>query len=424
MQIQYLKIDQITPYEKNPRKNEAAIAPVMESIKQFGFKSPIIVDKDNIIINGHTRYKAARRLGLDTVPVIIATDLTPEQVKAFRLADNKTAEFAEWDFDLLDEELKSLLDFDMSVFGFEDPEEVEEKEPEEDDYEPVPPPIPKTQPGEIYQLGEHRLMCGDSTEEKDVWALMDKTSADLFLTDPPYNVDYEGKTKEKLKIKSDKMGSESFLNFLTGAFKNAKEVMKQGAAFYIWHADANRPIFQAATDAAGLIWHQTIIWVKQVFTLGRQDYQWIHEPCLYGWTEGAAHYFIDKRNLITVFEDIVQNIDSMKKEEMKKLLHDLLDTPYTTAWHEDRPTKSELHPTMKPIKLMARSIQNSTKPGEIVLDLFGGSGSTLIACEQLARKCYMMELDPRYCDVIIDRWEQFTGGKAVLLNPKKAATNE
>lgn len=200
--------------------------------------------------------------------------------------------------------------------------------------------------------------------------------------------------------------------------------MKQGAAFYIWHADANRLIFQAATDAAGLIWHQTIIWVKQVFTFGRQDYQWIHEPCLYGWTEGAAHYFIDKRNLTTVFEDIVQDIDSMKKDEMKKLLHDLLDTQYTTAWHEDRPTKSELHPTMKPIKLMARSIQNSTKPGENIIDLFGGSGSTLIACEQLGRKCYMMELDPRYCDVIIDRWEQFTGGKAVLLNPKDAKENE
>lgn len=424
MQIQYLKIDQIKPYEKNPRKNEAAIAPVMESIKEFGFKSPIIVDKELTIINGHTRYKAARRLELESVPVIIATDLTPEQVKAFRLADNKTAEFAEWDLDLLDQELKGLLDFDMSVFGFEDPEETKETEPEEDDYEPVPPPIPKTQPGEIYQLGDHRLMCGDSTSEKDIWALMDKASADMLLTDPPYNVDYEGKTKEKLKIKSDKMGSESFLTFLTEALKNAKGVMKQGAAFYIWHADANRLIFQAATDAAGLIWHQTIIWVKQVFTFGRQDYQWIHEPCLYGWTEGAAHYFIDKRNLTTVFEDIVQDIDSMKKDEMKKLLHDLLDTQYTTAWHEDRPTKSELHPTMKPIKLMARSIQNSTKPGENIIDLFGGSGSTLIACEQLGRKCYMMELDPRYCDVIIDRWEQFTGGKAVLLNPKDAKENE
>lgn len=237
-------------------------------------------------------------------------------------------------------------------------------------------------------------------------------------------MDYEGKTKEKLKIKSDKMGSESFLNFLTEAFTNAKNVMKQGAAFYIWHADANRPIFQAAADAAGLIWHQTIIWVKQMFTIGRQDYQWIHEPCLYGWTEGAAHYFVDKRNLTTVFEDIVQDIDSMKKDDMKKLLHDLLNNQDTTVWHEDRPTKSELHPTMKPIKLMARSVQNSSKPGDIVLDLFGGSGSTLITCEQLGRKCYTMEIDPRYCDVIIDRWEQFTGGKAVLLNPKKVATNE
>ncbi len=414
MEIQNINIKDITPYEKNPRKNEAAVAPVMESIKEFGFKSPIIVDKDMVIINGHTRFKAAKRLQMETVPVIIATDLTPEQVKAFRLADNKTAEFAEWDFDLLDGELKDILNMDMSVFGFDEIESDEDREPQEDDYDPAVPATPKSKPGDIYQLGEHRLMCGDSTNEKDVWALMDAESADMLLTDPPYNVDYEGKTKEKLKIKSDNMAAESFIEFLRMAFTNAKGVMRQGAAFYIWHADMNRKQFQTALEDAGLQLRETIIWVKQVFTLGRQDYQWIHEPCLYGWTDGAAHYFVDKRNLTTAFEDM-PDIDSMKKEDMKKLLHDILDNPYTTVWHEDRPMKSELHPTMKPIKLMARSIQNSTKPGETVLDLFGGSGSTLIACEQLGRRCYSMELDPRYCDVIIDRWETFTGGKAVLL---------
>ena len=308
MEIQNISIKDITPYEKNPRKNEAAVAPVMESIKEFGFKSPIIiVDKDMIIINGHTRFKAAKRLQMETVPVIIATDLTPEQVKSFRLADNKTAEFAEWDFDLLDGELKDILNMDMSAFGFDEIESDEEREPQEDDYDPAVPATSKSKPGDIYQLGEHRLMCGDSTNEKDIWALMDAESADMLLTDPPYNVDYEGKMKEKLKIKSDNMAAESFIEFLRMAFTNAKGVMRQGAAFYIWHANMNQKQFQTALKDAGLQLRETIILAKQVFALGRQDYQWIHESCLYGWTDGAAHYFVDKKNLTTAFEDILND---------------------------------------------------------------------------------------------------------------------
>lgn len=382
--ITNIKTIDIKPYAKNPRKNDEAVKYVAESIKEFGFKVPIVVDDDNIIVAGHTRWKAAKKLGIEECPCIVASDLTEEQIKAFRLADNKVAEKAEWDFDLLGMELEDIVDLDMSVFGFEDVLE-EEAEVAEDDYEVQLPEEPKAKRGDIYQLGRHRLMCGDSTMFDDVEQLMDGQLADMLLTDPPYNVDYEGKTKDKLKIENDKMENDSFRQFLVDAFTNADMSMKPGAVFYIWHADSEGYNFRGACFETGWQVRQCIIWNKNSMVMGRQDYQWKHEPCLYGWKNGASHLWASDRKQTTVIDF-------------------------------NRPTRNDLHPTMKPIGLFDYQIKNNTKGGDIVLDLFGGSGTSIMACEQNGRVCYTMEFDPRYIDAIIDRWEQFTGEKAVLLN--------
>lgn len=385
MNIIEMKIGDIIPYEKNPRKNDEAVKYVAESIKQFGFKVPIVIDKNNVIVAGHTRYKASKKLGLKEVPCIVADDLTEEQIKAYRLADNKVAELAEWDFDLLGEELDGILDIDMCDFGFEALEDEEEAEVVEDDFEVELPEEPRTKLGDIYQLGNHRLMCGDSTNITDVEKLMGGDLADMLLTDPPYNVDYEGKTKDKLKIENDKMDNDNFRQFLIDAFSNADMVMKAGAVFYIWHADSEGYNFRGACFDVGWKVRQCLIWNKNSMVMGRQDYHWKHEPCLYGWKDGAGHLWASDRKQTTVISF-------------------------------DRPTRNDLHPTMKPVPLFDYQIKNNTKGEDIVLDLFGGSGTTIMACEQNERRAYTMEFDPRYVDVIINRWEQFTGRKAVLLN--------
>ena len=240
---------------------------------------------------------------------------------------------------------------------------------------------------------------------------------DLYLTDPPYNVDYTGGTKDCLKIMNDKMEDSAFRQFLSDSFSSANEVLKKGAAFYIWHADSEGLNFRRAVNDTGWLLKQNLVWVKNSIVLGRQDYQWRHEPCLYGWKDGAPHYFIDDRSQATVIEDAAVDYRKLKKDELLRLVLKLTDVSIpNTIIYEDKPTRSELHPTMKPVKLMARLIRNSSRQGERVLDTFGGSGTTLIACEQLNRKCYMMELDPHYCDVIIARWEKLTGKEAVLLS--------
>ncbi len=390
MQIQEILLADLREYENNPRNNDSAVQAVAESIREFGWKVPIVVDRDNVIVAGHTRYKAAQRLGLDKVPCIIADDLTPEQVKAYRLADNKTGELAEWDFSALEIELAELsemdIDFDMSDFGFdlsefEEPQEVVEDEVPEVDEEAEP--ICKL--GDIWQLGRHRLMCGDSTDAETVEKLMNGNKADLLITDPPYNVAYEGATADKLTIKNDSMKDEEFFDFLKNAFAAADNVLKEGGAFYIWHADSEGLNFRSACKETGWKVRQCLIWVKNSIVLGRQDYQWKHEPCLYGWKSGAAHYFIDDRTQSTVLEF-------------------------------NKPLRNAEHPTMKPVDLIVRCVTNSSKRDSIVLDIFGGSGTTLVACEQLDRTCYTMELDEKYCDVIIKRWEALTGEKAVKLN--------
>lgn len=384
-ELKWEPIKSIRPYEKNPRRNDEAVDAVAASIREFGWQQPIVVDRDGVIIAGHTRYKAAKKLKCDTVPVVVADELTEDQVKAYRLADNKTGELAEWDTALLGEELAELADFDMSQFGFDTILQEEAREAEEDDYEVNPPEEPKAKLGDIYQLGRHRLMCGDSTDAESVYQLCQDGQVDMLLTDPPYGVDYTGKTKDALKIQNDATSDETLRDMLADAFSAANNIMKPGAVFYIWHADSKALVFRIACQMAGWEVRQVLIWVKNTMVMGRQDYQWKHEPCLYGWKDGAGHLWASDRK-------------------------------QTTILNFDRPTKNKEHPTMKPVKLFDYQIQNNKKGGDIVLDLFGGSGTTIVACEQNGRCARVMELDPRYVDVIIDRWEKLTGEKAVLLN--------
>ncbi len=412
MQIINKATDELKPYKRNPRKNDGAVDAVAASIKEFGFKVPIVIDAGGEIIAGHTRFKAAKKLGLKEVPCIIADDLTPDQIKAFRLADNKTAELSDWDFELLQLEL-SDIQLDMTDFGFDT---TLPGEAYEDNYEPEPPEEPKAKLGDMYKLGAHTLLCGDATSALSYTNLGGGALFDLLLTDPPYNVDYEGKTKDKLKIENDKKDDASFFEFLSDAFRNAAEALKPGGVWYIFHADSEGENFRkAAREQLGKV-RQCLVWNKNTIVMGRQDYQWKHEPCLYGWKDGAAHYFIDDRTQATVYEDKGINLKKLKKDEAIKLLQDIFsDKQSTSVINEDKPARNAEHPTMKPVKLLARLIRNSARPGESVLDPFGGSGSVLIACEQLGRVCYTMELDPRYCDVIIDRWEKLTGQKAVKI---------
>lgn len=381
-------ISAIKLYNYNPRNNDKAIDVVANSIKEFGFKVPIIIDKNNIIVTGHTRYKASIKLGLDSVPCIIADDLTEEQIKAFRIADNKTSEIATWDSELLNKELKELSDLKINMldYGFK---EIELNFNDEiDDYiideEEIKNSIPKSKRGEVYKLGNHILMCGDSTDIKDVKKLVGNNKMDLLITDPPYNVNYSGKTKDKLTIQNDNLENNDFKNFLKKSFNAADLVMKKGAVFYIWHSDTESLNFRQACDEINWDIRECLIWNKNAFVMGRQDYQWKHEPCLYGWKPGASHIWNGDRKQATVID-------------------------------LNKPVRSELHPTMKPVELFSYQIRNSSNKYDNVLDLFGGSGTSLIACENLNRHCYTMELDPRYVDVIIKRWEESTGKKAEII---------
>lgn len=371
MQVVMKKITSLLEYDNNPRHNEEAIEAVANSIREFGFKVPIVISSDNVIIAGHTRLKASVSLGLEEVPCIIADDLNDEQIKAFRLADNKTAELATWDLSKLEEEL-SHIDMDMLQFGFEEMEELLPDNAIDDDFDITDeiPEVPFSQPGDIYELGPHRLMCGDSTDSKQVAILLDGHEIDMIFTDPPYNVDYEGTAG---KIKNDKMEDDSFYHFLYEAFNNMFEHTKPGGAIYVCHADTEGLNFRNAFKNAGYKLAECLIWVKNALVLGRQDYHWRHEPILYGWKEGAAHYFVDDRTQDTI-------------------------------WEYNKPKKNEEHPTMKPLELVGKAISNSSRRHESILDLFGGSGSTMIAADQLDRQSFLMELDERFVDVIVKRY--------------------
>lgn len=374
MKIQTIKISNLKEYENNPRLNEKAVDAVANSIREFGFKVPIIIDTNNVIVAGHTRLKACIKLGIDEVPCIVADGLNDEQLKAFRLADNKTAELAEWDDEKLKGELE-LLTMDMIQFGFEDLEEVFDREVLEDDFDENEelPVTPYAKQGDIFILGSHRLMCGDSTNTDNVRALVGGVQMDMVFTDPPYNVDYEGSAG---KIQNDKQEDTEFYDFLLKAFTNMFESTKKGGAIYVCHADTEGLNFRNAFKNAGFKLAECLIWVKNSLVLGRQDYHWRHEPILYGWKEGAGHYFVDDRTQDTI-------------------------------WEYNKPKSNDLHPTMKPLELVGKAISNSSKKYQNILDLFGGSGSTLIASEQIQRNSYLMELDERFVDVIVKRYLKF-----------------
>lgn len=403
LKIEEIPIDELVPYENNAKKHtREQIDAVEASIKEFGFRNPVIVwrnaDGRPEVVAGHARVTAAKNIGMSKVPCVSCDDLTDAQRRALTLVDNQTTMMTGWDEDLLAYELDTLsCEFDMTDFGFTD-EMVGMAETIEVEEDEVPDVIEcRAKRGEIWKLGSHRVMCGDATCQDDVQKLSGGGFCDLLLTDPPYNVALGQHMRpsearqlhrrtDGLVIDNDSWDSdEGFTEFLKSAFDNAMAMLNPGSAFYIWHADTQRGNFLEACKRSGMTVRECLVWAKNTFTLGRQDYQWKHEPCLYGWKDGASHSWYSDRKQSTILEF-------------------------------DKPTANEEHPTMKPVALMAYLIQNSTRKGDVVLDVFGGSGSTLMACEETGRKCFTMELDPHYCDVIIARWEQKTGGSAVLLS--------
>jgi len=384
MKIKNTDIKDIKPYDKNPRNNANSIDKVADSIAEFGFRQPIVVDEDMIVLAGHTRLLASKQLGLKKVPVHIAEGLTNAQKKAYRIMDNKSSEDSEWDKDLLNLEIKDLIEdnYDLNMTGFT-PEQIEalsvltesilEGETDEDSI-PEPPKEPKSKLGDIYELGHHRLMCGDSTSIDDVDKLMDGKKADMVFTDPPYGVDYKGVNNDS---------RDGLEELLRDVFANYITVLRSGASCYVFHSDRCADIFHKVFRDF-FHFSSMIIWFKNTLTLSQTDYQSQHEPCMYGWNKNGTHKFYGDRKQISVWQD--------SKEKFKG------------------------HTTNKPVSFIIRAIKNSSCEADIVLDLFGGSGATLIAAEKSARKCYMMELDPIYVDVIVKRWEDFTGKKAKLIN--------
>lgn len=422
MEVQKIAIQKLNPANYNPRVDlqpgDKEYQKIKRSIEKFGCVEPIVVNKDMTIIGGHQRLKVLKDLGYKEIECVIV-NLDKNQEKALNIALNKITGL--WDEDKLEELLLELKnnEFDLIDTGF-DEEEINdifseyENDVEEDNFDlretlsEIEEPISKL--GDMFKLGEHILMCGDSTQKEQVMRLMNNQVADLLLTDPPYNIDISN--SKGMKIQNDNLEKDNFIKFLTDCFSNAKEHIKDGAVFYIWYADTSAFEFYTALSNIGLQVRENLVWVKNKFILSRQDYHWRHEPCLYGWKEGRAHYYVNNRKQSTIIDQSV-DLDLMSIDEIKEYVQSLIDD--STIFYENKPEKDDLHPTMKPIKLMGKMIKNSSLPNQLVLDLFGGSGSTLIACEQLQRKCFMMEYDPKYCDVIIKRWEDFTGKKAIKI---------
>lgn len=382
-------LERILPYPKNARKiPQKAIDKVALSIQQFGWRQPIVVDSKGVIVVGHVRKLAAAQLKLAVAPVHVGRDLTPEQIRAYRLMDNRSHDEATWDMDTLRAELAEMkaLNFELGNTGFDmseingllnsegltDPDEV-----------PEVPIAAVSKLGDVWLLGHHRLVCGDSTGREPMEQLMKGHRADLVFTDPPYNVDYEGYTDEKLKLEGDKMPAAQFKRFLEATFARVRSNVKDGASLYICHAAMRQREFQDAIEAGGFRMRCQIIWTKNTFAWGHARYKWQHEPIFYCHVAGQKDPWYG-------------------------------DKSQSTVWHENKPSANRLHPTMKPVELMERAITNSSKAGDLLLDPFGGSGSTLIACERKGLRCYVAEMDPRYVDVIIARWEQYTGKFATL----------
>lgn len=437
MQIETWPIDRPQPYDKNPRLNDDAVAAVANSIREFGFRQPIVVDEDGVVIIGHTRLKAARQLGLSEVPVHVARGLSLEKIKALRIADNKTAEIAEWNLELLPIELSELqgMNFDLGLLGFDQDELAKLLDPgvqeglTDPDEIPAPPDEATTKPGDLWLLGEHRLLCGDSSKPADLDRLLDGQPIHLCNTDPPYNVKVEPRsnnaiaaglssfqgtthhqsmdvarhpekskpTQKKLRAKdrplaNDFVSDEEFDRLLDAWFGNIARVLVPGRGFYIWGGYANCASYPPFLKKHGLYFSQAIIWDKQHPVLTRKDFMGAHEWCFYGWKEGAAHQYLGPNNA-------------------------------TDLWHIKKVNpQSMVHLTEKPVELAVRAMQYSSRTGENVLDLFGGSGSTMIAAQQTGRRAFLMELDPLYCDVIVQRYEQFAGTKAERISEARTTS--
>lgn len=432
LKIEYLPVEDLEAYKNNTRKHgKEDVDKIAKSIEKFGFDDPIGIWSDhNVIVEGHGRLMAAKKLGMNVVPCIRLDHLTDEERREYGIMHNKTAELSEWDREMLE---KELADLDLSDFDLDWGTDAESgaggdsAEPEEDNFEPQPRAIPHIQRGDIILLGRHKLICGDSTKSEDINKLMAGTDgASLLITDPPYNVALGTESGHALRpseakqlhrhtdglvIANDSWENDAdFIEFLKTCYENALDHMTDGAPYYIWYASTQSYNFLEASKQAGMEIREQLIWVKSTFALGRQDYHWRHEPCLYGWKDGAAHYFVDDRSQSTIFDDNA-DIDKMTKQEMQAMLHEIMEKHSTTVLYEAKPTYNDLHPTMKPVKLIGRLMKNSSKPGDIVLDIFGGSGTTLIAAEQLGRTCYMVEYDPSYAECIIDRYVNLTGDK-------------
>ena len=437
VEAQLVPLDSLKAYDGNAKRHDSDnIDAIANSISEFGFRNPILAwhNEDGVpeIVAGHGRAAAAKKLRMEQVPVIFVDDLTDAQRRMLTLADNQTTLMTGWDDQTLQEELDALTDvFDVAGFGFDideiigdDGVEVTEDEPDDDAEDRV-------KPGELWRMGGHVLLCGDSTDADGIARLMSAmpevggaAGADLLLTDLPYNValgqhDRPSEAKQ-LHRRTDGMviandswaDDECFVEFLRSALTSAMAALRPGAAFYVWYASTQSANFLEAAKLAQMEVKQILVWAKNTFALGRQDYQWRHELCLYGWKGGSAHYFTDSRKESTVITDD-RNPDSMSKSELVDFVYDLLaQKGATTVLEFDKPTRSELHPTMKPVSLFAYQIMNSTRRGETVLDVFGGSGTSVVACEQTGRHCACVELDPHYASVIVDRWEKLTGGKA------------
>ena len=426
MKLERIQLKDIKPYENNAKiHTPEQIGQIIKSIQDCGFNDPIAVDENNMIIEGHGRYMALQQMGETEVDCIRLEGMTEEQKRAYIHIHNQLTLNTGFDLDILEQELKTIEGIDMSFFGFDMDFEIDsdfsfdDGEKAQSELEAVAAAKePRAKRGQLWQLGRHRLMVGDSTSAADVNKLTGGASMDLCVTDPPYNVNYEGTAG---KIENDNMEDQAFYTFLLDFYRQMLRALKPGGGFYIFHADSEGLNFRGALQEAGGQVKQNLIWVKNSLVLGRQDYQWKHEPILYGWKEGAGHYFVNDRCQTTVFESL-PDPESMTRDELLQYalaLQSRLDSVPSTIIRHNRPSRSELHPTMKPVSLCAKLIQNSSKRGDKVIDFFGGSGSTLMACEETGRDCYAMELDTKYADVIITRWEEATGEKAVLLNGHK-----
>jgi DNA modification methylase len=392
IEIQIWPIDRLVLYARNPRKNDAVVDRMCSSIREFGFKIPVLARSDGEVVDGHLRIKASRKLRIDKIPVILCDEWTPAQVKAFRLMVNRSVNWASWDDELLALELQELSEaaFDLSFTGFDDAEvarllaagDAAEGLTNEDSV-PEIPETPIARPGDLWALGVHKLLVGDSTDITTVGRLMAGEAADMVFTDPPYNVAYEGYTEEKLTIEGDRMTPEQFRCFLAATFANYRQIVKAGASLYVCHPSSSQREFQNAMESAGFEIRCQVIWAKNTFAWGFGRYKFRHEPIFYGHVAGQSDAWYG-------------------------------DKSQSTLWEENKPAANRLHPTMKPVELVERALLNSSKSGDIIVDLFGGSGTTLIGCERRGRRARLMELDPRYADVIVQRWQEYTGKKATL----------